>query len=78
MAGGKAFKCEINQRDLEIIRKIKPFLIQFNLDFVGIDILGSYLTEINVTSPTGLVEINSFEDYFVEDLIFNELENDLA
>ena len=78
MAGGQAFKCEINQRDLEIIKTIKPFITQFQLDFVGIDIIGTYLTEINVTSPTGLAEINAFETCFVEDPIFYELEKQLA
>ena len=78
MAGGQAYRCTITKRDLEIIQKINPFLKKMYLDFVGIDIIGSYLTEINVTSPTGLAEMNAFETCFVEDPIFNELEERLA
>ena len=42
---------------MKIVDFIRPFLIENKLDFVGIDVIGKYLTEINVTSPTCLVEI---------------------
>ena len=55
--GGSGIIRKINKNDKVIINRIKPYLLEKNLNFVGIDIIGSYLTEINVTSPTGLVEI---------------------
>jgi len=58
-AGGKPHKTDINKRDLQIIEELKPHLKKLGLYFVGIDILGDYLTEVNVTSPTCLREINA-------------------
>lgn len=55
--GGKGIIQKISDTDMHIINTIKPYLKQNNFRFVGIDIIGEYLTEINVTSPTGLVEI---------------------
>ena len=57
-AGGSPTETTLNPRDLEICRAIKPFLRQHGQFFAGIDVIGSYLTEINVTSPTGMQEIN--------------------
>ena len=45
---------DLSERDKEICSALKPFLQENNLLFVGFDIIGEYLTEINVTSPTGL------------------------
>ena len=55
--GGKAKLSRLTSNDLKIINTLKPYLINNNLNFVGIDVIGNFLTEINVTSPTGLVEI---------------------
>jgi glutathione synthase len=55
--GGVPKISALNKDDLKIIETIRPYLIKNNLNFVGIDVIGKYLTEINVTSPTGLVEI---------------------
>jgi glutathione synthase len=60
-AGGTATRCTINKRDQEIIEYIKPMLLNLGLYFVGIDIIDGYLTEINVTSPTGLIEMEQLE-----------------
>lgn len=57
--GGKGIIQKISDKDMHIINTIKPYLKQNNFRFVGIDIIGEYLTEINVTSPTGLVEIEA-------------------
>lgn len=65
-SGGKPKPAEINSRDLEIIQELKPHLIQAGLYFVGIDILGDYLTEVNVTSPTCLQEMNVFQKQSLE------------
>lgn len=56
--GGKAVKIEITARDREICAAIAPKLKQDGLYFVGIDVIGGYLTEVNVTSPTGVREID--------------------
>ena len=56
-AGGKADVRELNDRDLEIINLIKPKLIEKGILVAGIDILGSFLTEINITSPTCFREL---------------------
>ncbi|MEC8677358.1 MAG: glutathione synthase [Candidatus Margulisiibacteriota bacterium] len=58
MAGGIAEPATITKNDQIIIKAIKPFLEQNQLFFVGIDIIDNYLIEINVTSPTGVQEIN--------------------
>ena len=71
--GGKGIVKKLTKRDLEIIETIKSFLIENNLNFVGIDVIGDYLTEINVTSPTGLVEIASQANMNIEEIIINEL-----
>lgn len=56
--GGSAGKTELTARDLEICAAIGPELRKRGLLFVGIDVIGDYMTEINVTSPTGIREID--------------------
>jgi glutathione synthase len=56
--GATVEACELTQRDREICTALTPRLKAEGLLFVGIDIIGNYLTEINVTSPTGIQEIN--------------------
>ncbi|MBC7985410.1 MAG: glutathione synthase [Sphingomonadaceae bacterium] len=59
--GGKAAKTELTQREEEICAAIGPELRRRGLLFVGIDVIGGeWLTEINVTSPTGIVAIDAF------------------
>jgi glutathione synthase len=55
--GGTAFKTELTAREQEICNAIGPTLREQGLVFVGIDVIGDYITEINVTSPTGIQEI---------------------
>ncbi len=57
--GGACTKTTLTQRDIEICKRLAPILQQQNLVFTGIDVIGNYLTEINVTSPTCLQEIAS-------------------
>ncbi len=59
--GGRAEKAELTRRDQEICEMIGPTLHERGLIFVGIDVIGDHLTEINVTSPTGLQEIDRFD-----------------
>lgn len=56
--GGSPALTDLSPRDLEICAAVGPFLRERGQFFVGLDILGAYLTEINVTSPTGMQEVN--------------------
>jgi glutathione synthase len=58
--GARPEKTTLTPRDLEICRRIGPTLKQQGLIFVGIDVIGEWLTEINVTSPTGIQEVDRF------------------
>jgi len=70
-SGGIPLDADINERDQEIIETIQPKLKELGLYFVGIDIIGSYLIEINVTSPTCLQEINRLKNLQLEDRIID-------
>ncbi|MDZ4096888.1 MAG: glutathione synthase [Paracoccaceae bacterium] len=59
--GGRAEKVGLTPRDLEICATIGPVLREKGQIFVGIDVIGDYLTEINVTSPTGIQELERFD-----------------
>ncbi|MGC9524860.1 MAG: glutathione synthase [Limnospira sp.] len=56
--GGRVAKTEISDRELEICETLTPKLLEDGLYFVGLDVIGGYLTEVNVTSPTGIREID--------------------
>ena len=60
--GGRSDKTVLTERDLEICRQVGPTLKKDGLILVGIDIIGGYLTEVNVTSPTGIREIDRLDD----------------
>ena len=72
--GGKAVKADLTKREKEICETIGPELKRLGLIFVGIDVIGDYLTEINVTSPTGLQQINRFDDVCLEAQIWDSIE----
>ena len=72
--GGSAVIRSINKNDEVIINRIKPYLLEKNLNFVGIDIIGNYLTEINITSPTGLVEIQNQSNVNYAEVVINALQ----
>jgi glutathione synthase len=59
--GGRPEKIGLSARDLEICAAIGPLLREKGQIFVGIDVIGEYLTEINVTSPTGIQELERFD-----------------
>ena len=65
-AGGIALKTSLTIQEKLICKKIKKFLIQKKLYFVGIDVIDGYLTEINVTSPTGIQQINNLDGINIE------------
>lgn len=60
-AGGSAAKTSLTKRELELIAALKPILIAKGLHFVGIDVIGDHLTEVNVTSPTGAAEVDALD-----------------
>jgi glutathione synthase len=72
--GGKAMRSELTKREREICAAVGPSLREMGLVFVGIDVIGDYLTEINVTSPTGLQEINRFDGVKLEAKIWDAIE----
>jgi len=72
--GGRAEKAELTAREIEICAAIGPTLQDRGLVFVGIDVIGDYLTEINVTSPTGIQEINRFDGVKLESQIWDAVE----
>jgi glutathione synthase len=72
--GGRAEKTALTARDTEICRRIGPLLRSQGLVFVGIDVIGDWLTEINVTSPTGLQEIGRFDGTNLAAAIWDRIE----
>ncbi|MCR9214156.1 MAG: glutathione synthase [Proteobacteria bacterium] len=76
--GGQAVKSQLTKREIEICEEIGPALKEQGLIFVGIDVIGNFLTEINVTSPTGLQEINRFDNVKLESGIWDCIEDKLG
>jgi glutathione synthase len=72
--GAKPVKAEITSRERDICAAIGPVLAERGLLFVGIDVIGGFVTEINVTSPTGLQEINRFDGVCLEAKIWDAIE----
>jgi glutathione synthase len=77
-AGGKPMKSELTKREQEICAILGPELKRRGMIFVGIDVIGDYLTEINVTSPTGLQEIARFDGTRPEMKIWDAIEGRLG
>ena len=73
-AGGAAQKTELTKREQEICAAIGPVLREKGLLFVGIDVIGDYMTEINVTSPTGIQEINRLNGSQLEVTLWDAIE----
>jgi glutathione synthase len=72
--GGRAVKSELTARDREICAAIGPTLREQGLVFVGIDVIGDYMTEINVTSPTGIQEIARLDGVDLSQNIWDAIE----
>jgi len=72
--GGRPEKVALTERDLEICARIGPLLRERGQVFVGIDVIGTYLTEINVTSPTGIQELERFDEVNVAGKIWEAIE----
>lgn len=74
VAGGRAEQSDLTPREQEICDRLKPELKKRGLLFVGIDVIGDWLTEINVTSPTGLQAVNKFDGVSLEAQIWDAIE----
>ncbi len=72
--GGRPEKIGLSDRDLEICAAIGPLLKEKGQIFVGIDVIGDYLTEINVTSPTGIQELERFDGVNIAEKIWKAIE----
>lgn len=71
--GGTGITKKLTADDIKIVNVIKNYLVKSKLDFVGIDVIGKYLTEINVTSPTCLVEIENQTNFNSAEFIIDAL-----
>ena len=76
--GGTAAKTTLDHRDHEICAALGPVLREQGLLFVGIDVIAGFLTEVNVTSPTGIQEVNRFDGVKLEARVWDAIEARLA
>ena len=72
--GGSFVKTKITKREMQIVRAVNPFLRKMGLLFVGLDLIDGWITEINVTSPAGIVDIQELYGIHLEKLMINSLE----
>jgi glutathione synthase len=77
-AGGRGVAQVLNERDLWIANEIGPELVRRGLLFVGLDVIGDYLTEINVTSPTCAREIDAAFDTDITGQLMQAIAEQLA
>jgi glutathione synthase len=68
----------LTPRERDICAAIGPALREQGLVFVGVDVIGDFLTEINVTSPTGIQEINRLDGARLESAVWDAIETRLA
>jgi glutathione synthase len=73
--GGRVAQSSLTERELQICAQLAPTLQKNGLIFVGIDVIGGYLTEINVTSPTGIREIDRLDGVRLGDRVIEWLTN---
>ncbi len=76
--GGRAAPAVLDENDRRIVERIAPSLRRDGLFFVGIDVIGGYLTEVNVTSPTGIQEANALDGVRLEKRVLDGVEGLLA
>ena len=72
--GGTPVRSALDERDRAIVQTLRPRLLRDGLFFVGIDVIGGLLTEVNVTSPTGIQEIDALEGVRLEERILERVE----
>ena len=76
-AGGRGEGVALSERDLWICQQLRPRLLEMGLLFVGIDVIGDYLTEINVTSPTCIRELDQIYDLNIAGQLMDAIEKRL-
>jgi glutathione synthase len=76
--GGRPEAAELTAREREICARLGPELKRRGLIFVGIDVIGGYLTEINVTSPTGIREVKRFGGRDIAQMIWDAIERKVS
>jgi glutathione synthase len=76
--GATVEACELSPRDVAICHKLGPELKRHGQIFVGIDVIDGYLTEINITSPTGIREINRLNGVQLEVTLMDTVETCLV
>ena len=72
--GGRAEKASVDADDERILERLRPWLTRDGLHFVGIDVIGGLLTEVNVTSPTGIQEMNALDGTCYEERVIERVE----
>ena len=77
-AGASSKGVDLTEREIEICNIVGPTLKKMGLMFVGLDVIGDYLTEINVTSPTCIRELDSIYSANIAGLLMDEIEKELA
>ena len=77
-AGGRGEARPLSESDLKIAQAVAPTLKEKGLVFVGLDIIGDKLTEINVTAPTCVREIEAAYDISITGILFDAIERKLA
>jgi glutathione synthase len=75
--GGRPQKAALDEDDRRIIERLRPWLERDGLHFVGIDVIGGRLTEVNVTSPTGIQEMNTLDGVRYEERVLERIEASL-
>ena len=73
--GGQCVKTDVTERDQEICAALAPLLRADGLYLVGLDVIGNYLTEVNVTSPTGIQEVNALNGVRLESQVVDFVEH---
>ena len=77
-AGGSAQKTELTEREREICGAVGPVLREMGIIFAGLDVIGDWLTEINITSPTGIREIAELDGVALERDVVDAVERRVA
>lgn len=77
-AGGRGVGVELSERDRWIVEQVAPTLLEHGLIFVGLDVIGDYLTEVNVTSPTCLRELDAIYGLNISADFFDAIERRLT
>jgi glutathione synthase len=76
--GGRPEKATLDADDRRIVERLRPWLERDGLHFVGIDVIGGRLTEVNVTSPTGIQEMNALDGACYEERVIERIEQRIA